>query len=55
MIHQINRKILYSTIILICTFIIIHFSYYISQIQAQIDNINMLDEIDAIKIELLKE
>ena len=48
MIHQINRKILNSTIILICTFIIIHFSYYISQIQTKIDDINMFDEIDAI-------
>ena len=48
MIHQINRKILNSSIILICTFIIIHFSYYISQIQTKIDDINMFDEIDAI-------
>ena len=48
MIHQINRKILNSTIILICTFIIIHFSYYISQIQTKIDDINIFDEIDAI-------
>ena len=48
MIHQINRKILNSSIILICTFIIIHFSYYISQIQTTIDDINMFDEIDAI-------
>ena len=48
MIHQINRKILNSTIILICTFIIIHFSYYILQIQTKIDDINMFDEIDAI-------
>ena len=48
MIHQINRKILNFTIILICTFIIIHFSYYISQIQTKIDDINMFDEIDAI-------
>ena len=48
MVHQINRKILNSTIILICTFIIIHFSYYISQIQTKIDDINMFDEIDAI-------
>ena len=48
MIHQINRKILNSSIILICTFIIIHFSYYISQIQTKIDDINVFDEIDAI-------
>ena len=48
MIHQINRKIFNSSIILICTFIIIHFSYYISQIQTKIDDINMFDEIDAI-------
>ena len=48
MIHQINRKILNSTIILICTFIVIHFSYYIAQIQTKIDDINMFDEIDAI-------
>ena len=48
MIHQINRKILNSSIILICTFIIIHFSYYISQIQTKIDDINMFDDIDAI-------
>ena len=48
MIHQINRKVLNSTIIIICTFIIIHFSYYISQIQTKIDDINVFDEIDAI-------
>ena len=48
MIHQINRKILYSIIILTLTFIIIHFSYYISQIPNQITDRNNFDKIDAI-------
>lgn len=48
MIHQINRKKLYSIIIFICTLIIIHFSYYISQIQTHLDDRNTLDEIDAV-------